>query len=152
MKKEVQSDLIHVSVKGPPHIQEHTSVNEIIVRSGDNVDIKIPFCSNPSPSVDWIMFLPGSSENMISLISGTRYGRFTAEIERKESELHCYRAILKIMGAHPADSNAYTVEIENNEGGIKKTIMISVIDDSPKIEFLIAIIVGSILTILLNLS
>ena len=124
-------------------------MNEIIVRSGDNVDITIPFCSNPAPSIDWVMFLPGSSENMISLSSGTRYGRFTAEIERDEKELHCYQAVLRIMGAHPTDSNAYTVEIENDEGGVKKTVTILVIDDSPKIEFLIAIIVGSILTILL---
>ena len=103
VKKEIQSDLVHVSVKGAPQIQEHKSVNEIIVRSGDNVDIKIPFCSNPSPSIDWIMFLPGSSENMISLTSGTRNGRFMAEIQIDESEQHCYQAVLTIMGSHPAN-------------------------------------------------
>ena len=52
------------------------------------------------------------------------------------------------MGAHPADTNTYIVEIENDEGGVKKTVTVSVIDDSPKIEFLIAITVGTILTIL----
>ena len=53
------------------------------------------------------------------------------------------------MGAHPADTNTYIVEIENDEGGVKKSVNISVIDDSPKIEFLIVITVGTILTILL---
>lgn len=149
VKKEVQSDLIKVSVKGAPRILEFKSVNEIIVKSGDNVDIKIPFCSNPTPSIDWIIGLPGSDEKMISLTSGTRYGRFTAEIVREDGAGHCYQALLRIMGAHPADSNIYIVEIENDEGGVKKSVKFSVIDDAPKIEFLIAIIVGSILTILL---
>ena len=149
IKKAVQSERISVQVKGAPHIQEFKAVNEFIVKAGDNVDIKIPFCSNPAPYIDWIIGLPSHDENMISLTSGTRYGRFTAETERDDELGHCYRAVLRIMGAHPADSNTYIVEIENDEGGVKKNVKISVIDHSPKIEFLIAIIVGGILTILL---
>ena len=68
------------------------------------------------------MVLPGLSTNMISLKSGTSYGRFTAEIERDESELHCYQTVLRIMGAHPRDSNTYIVEIEIDDGGVKKTL------------------------------
>jgi len=149
VKKEVKSDRISISVKGPPHIQEFKVADEVIVKAGDNVDISIPFCSNPPPSLNWIVGLPGLDENMISLSSGTRFGRFTAEIEREDGAGHCYQAILRIMGAHPADSNVYILEIENIEGGVKKHLSILVIDDSPKIEFLIAIIVGGILTILL---
>ena len=142
--------MISVSVKGAPYIPEFKSVNEIIVKSGYNVDIEIPFCSDPTPSVNWIIGLPGSDVNKISLSSGTRYGRFSAEIESDNGAgQNCYQAVLRIMGAHPSDTNTYIVEIENDEGGVKKTVTISVIDDSPKIEFLIAIIVGSILTILL---
>ena len=149
VKKEVQSDLIRVSVKGSPQILEFKSVNEIVVKSGDNVDIKVPFCSNPPPSIDWIIGLAGQAKNMISLTGGTRYGRFTADIERDDGTGHCYHALLRIMGAHPADSNTYILEIENDEGGVKKNVKFSVIDDSPKTEFLIAIIVGSIITLLL---
>ena len=146
VKKEVQSSLIKISVKGSPQILEFKSVNEIVVKSGDNVDIKVPFCSNPSPSIDWIIV---SGENMISLTEGTRYGRFTADIKQDNRAGHCYQALLRIMGAHPADSNTYILEIENDEGGVKKNVKLSVIDESPKIEFLIAIIVGGIITILL---
>jgi hypothetical protein len=142
--------LISVNVKGAPYIPEFKSTSEIIVKSGNNVDVEIPFCSDQTPSVSWIIHLPGSDENKISLSSGTRYGRFSAEIEIENGAgQHCYQAVLRIMGAHPSDTNTYVVEIQNDEGGVKKTVNISVIDDSPKIEFLIAIIVGSILTILL---
>ena len=146
--KEVQSDLVSVVVKGAPQIQEFKAIDEYLVKSGENVHLIIPFCSNPPPSVDWIIGLPDSNTNMISLTSGTRYGRFAADIERENIAGHCYQAVLNIMGAHPADSNIYVVEIENDEGGVKKNVKLSVIDDSPKIEFLIAIIVGVILTIL----
>ena len=84
VKKEVQSDLISVSVRGAPYIPEFKSASEIIVKSGNNVDVEIPFCSDPTPSVSWIIGLPGSNENKISLSSGTRYGRFSAEIESED--------------------------------------------------------------------
>ena len=146
VKKEVQSSLIKVSVKGSPQILDFKFSNEIVVKSGDNVDISVPLCSNPSPSIDWIIV---SGKNMISLTGGTRYGRFTADIERDDMAGHCYHAILRIMGAHPSDSNNYILEVENDEGGVKKSVKLSVIDESPKIEFLIAIIVGIVITILL---
>ena len=149
VKKEVQSDLIKIIVKGSPQILEFKSVNEIVVKSGDNVNIKVPFCSNPPPSIAWIIGLAGQAKNMISLAGGTRYGRFTADIERDDVTGHCYHALLRIMGAHPADANTYILEIENDEGGVKKNVKLTVIDDSPRIEFLIAIIVGSIITLLL---
>ena len=76
VKNEVQSDLIRVSVKGSPQIIEFKSVNEIVVKSDDNVDIKVPFYSNPPPSIDWIIGLAGQAKNVIS-------GRFTAAIERE---------------------------------------------------------------------
>lgn len=103
-------------------------------------------CCEECEERDWIIV---SGENMISLTGGTRYGRFTADIVRDDIAGHCYHALLRIMGAHPSDSNTYILEIENDEGGVKKSVKLSVIDESPKIEFLIAIIVGIVITILL---
>ena len=74
--------MISVSVKGALCITEIQSVSVIIVNSGSNLDIEIPFYSDPAPSVNWIIGLPGSDEKKISC----RLGQDMEGLMQKKSE------------------------------------------------------------------
>ena len=143
-----KSNTVSVKVHGPPKISDVNSIDSLVVMSGATVIVDIPFCSDPFPSVNWLIGLPSSLESRLRLSSGARYGRFSACLEASDHE-HCFNSVLEIHGAHPSDSGIYVAEVENEKGGVKKSVTLTVIDDSPNIEFLVAIIVGSILSVLI---
>ena len=55
-----ESDGIDVSVQGPPYIKDDRAIKDIEMSSGENIEIKIPFCSFPPPKSYWVFSIPGS--------------------------------------------------------------------------------------------
>ena len=123
----VESNPVTVSVVGPPHIKNSQASKEIMIAGGDDVDIRIPFCSFPPPVSSWLLPDPEEEHQKISLLPGSSYRRFLASLEWEDSEGHCYEAILHIDKVTTRDSGGYTLELENSEGGVKYDLYITVI-------------------------
>ena len=148
-KKKVESEPIEVNVKGTPYIREDQEVSDVAAHVRDNINIEIIFCSFPPPSSYWVMNLPNLPDQKVTLLSGARLGRFTADMRWDDSEGHCYVACLNIQDTSVLDSGIYTLEIENEEGGIKTSFRIDVIEDSNEDGNRIIIISGCVLFLFL---
>uniref|UniRef100_A0A0K2V225 Ig-like domain-containing protein n=2 Tax=Lepeophtheirus salmonis TaxID=72036 RepID=A0A0K2V225_LEPSM len=147
--RAVQSQPIRVEVKGAPKVNSIISEREITVQNGEDAVLEVHFCADPLPKQSWHLGDMGSgSGNNIILAAGTGHGRFIAEKEQKSTKEDCYISILKVNGAHSADSAPYELRISNDHGSDSHIIHLSVRDHVSQ-ESLIAVIVGCILTLLL---
>ena len=53
VKKYAQSDAIHLIVTGPPLFENDQIPMEIVAKAGEEIQIKVPFCSNSLPKAKW---------------------------------------------------------------------------------------------------
>ena len=108
-KKSEESDGIDVSVQGPPYIKDDQAIKDIEMLSGENIEIKIPFCSFPPPKSYWVFSIPGLADQKVTLLAGATFGKFTAAIHWDDSEGHCYVATLVIEDVDELDSGKYSL-------------------------------------------
>ena len=147
---EVQSDPVTVEVKGAPSVSRLTVASEVVVRTGDDANLEVEFCSNPKPEQKWELGPVGGQAANIHLSSNQRHGRFVVDKLRPTGAAKdCYLAVLRILGAHPADARQYLLRLENEHGVDTHSVKLVVIDNQVSQEIFIAIIVGGTLTVLL---
>ena len=165
---QAESRPLRVAVHGAPQISRLTVHSEVVVRTGEDANLEVEFCANPRPRQVWHLgplLGAGQAETAnIALQSNERHGRFVVDnllplasillpeegaavSDRQQQD--CYLAVLRILGAHPADSRPYLLQLENEHGLDSHAIKLVVIDTAVSQEIFIAIIVGSILTILI---
>ncbi|ODM98937.1 Kin of IRRE-like protein 3 [Orchesella cincta] len=120
VERTIQSDEINLSVMGAPQVLRHAVEREIAVERGSEAILSVLFCSNPGPSKaiwEW-----GS----MKLEAGYEMGRFTAEKIEKSQRSDCYEAKLRIARTDSADSRHYYLNIENNKGNDKYSVILQV--------------------------
>jgi hypothetical protein len=171
---QAESQPVRVTVRGAPQISRLTVHSEVVVKTGDDANLEVEFCANPLPRQAWHLGPLGGvgsgqllEEANLVLQSNERHGRFVVDnllplvgmsgavaadsslVAGRRQQQDCYLAVLRILGAHPADSRAYLLQLENEHGLDSHEIRLTVIDTAVSQEIFIAIIVGSILTILI---
>ena len=146
---EVQSDPIRVEVRGAPTVSRLTVASEVVVRTGEDANLEVAFCSNPEPTQTWNLGPVGGQNTNIVLTSNQRHGRFVVDNLTPVLAKDCYIAVLRILGAHPSDSRDYILELKNDHGIDTHPVKLVVIDTQVSQEIFIAIVVGGILTVLL---
>ncbi len=162
---EAESRPLRVSVRGAPLISRLTVRSEVAVRAGEDANLEVEVCANPRPRQVWHVgpvLGGGQAEANVVLQSNERHGRFVVDNllplaersasaegrEGRQPAQDCYLAVLRILGAHPADSRPYLLQLENEHGVDSHAVKLLVVDAAVSQEIYIAIIVGSILTIL----
>ncbi len=113
--RSIQSEPIHVDVKGAPEVRKF-SPEDVHVQDGEEARIEVRFCSDPVPKISWHLGSSGKVESEIILGSGTVHGRFDAEVVRRTEREDCYVSSLKINGAHADDSKSYQLRLTNRHG------------------------------------
>lgn len=146
---EVQSDPVRVEVRGAPSVAKVAMVSEVVVRTGEDANLEVEFCSDPVPVLKWNLGPVGGQSADIVLSSNQRHGRFVVDNPRPVPAKDCYVGVLRILGAHPSDSRDYVLELENDHGADLFSVKLVVIDTQVSQEIFIAIVVGGILTVLL---
>ena len=132
---EVTSQPVTVEVRGAPLISEEGETKEISVGEGDSVDIKIQFCSNPTPVLSW-----RSDQDILN------------ENERREFDMetsgadHCATSVLRLLDVSERDSGDYLLQVENDHGQSVQRIRVIVTKSLFSREIIIAIVAGSLLT------
>jgi Immunoglobulin domain len=162
-----ESKPLRVTVRGAPQISRLTVHSEVVVKTGEDANLEVEFCANPLPRQAWHLGPLGGGGQLseaanLVLQSNERHGRFVvdnllplagisglAESRTTGRQQDCYLAVLRILGAHPADSRSYLLQLENEHGLDSHEIKLMVINTAVSQEIFIAIIVGSILTILI---
>jgi len=140
-KKESLSEPINVEIRGAPVIDFLSHPKELVIAAGEDLEIRTRFCSNPKPIISW-----RSDEN-----------RPLVETDRRTFEMDteygtpCSISILKISPTQIGDSGEYILQIENEHGISSHLINIIIVESGLSREILIAIIAGSILTLILFL-
>ena len=146
---EVQSDPVRVEVRGAPSVSRQTAASEVVVRTGEDANIEVEFCSNPAPKQFWNLGPVGGHSSSVILGSNQRHGRFVVDHPRPVAAKDCFIGVLRILGAHPSDSRDYVLELKNDHGVDTFAVKLVVIDNKVSQEIFIAIVVGSVLTLLL---
>ena len=146
---ETQSEPVRVEVRGAPSVAKHRVVTEVVVRTGEDANLEVEFCSNPKPEQRWNLGPVGGQTAHIVLSDNQRHGRFVVDKLMPVSSKDCYIGVLRILGAHPADSREYLLQLKNPHGVDTHTVKLVVIDNQVSQEIFIAIVVGGILTLLL---
>ena len=135
---EALSDEIVVEIRGAPVLSLENSLEEIDVVEGDTLEVRIKFCSNPTPMLSWKFGRKILDEN----------DRLTFGFERRVDD-HCAIAALKLDSVTLDDAGQYVLTVENEHGKSDQKISINVIKILFTREIIIAIIAGSVLTIIL---
>ncbi len=125
-QRSVQSDPIHVEVKGAPEVGSfglpQDQIIEVIVGNGQDAILEVKFCSDPMPEQLW--YLAESGENM-ALAAGARHKRFQATSVRKFKE-DCYISTLRIFQVQAADSAVYELKLTNPHGQTSRKLLLTV--------------------------
>lgn len=147
---EVQSEPVRVTVRGAPAVSRLAAASEMVVRTGEDANLEVEFCSNPRPDIYWNLGPVGGHSSSVILGANQRHGRFVVDHARPaEATDDCFVGVLRILGAHPSDSRNYELELKNDHGEDTFTVKLVVIDNQVSQEIFIAIVVGGVLTLLL---
>eukprot|EP00094_Tigriopus_californicus_P013464 TCALIF_13024-PA protein Name:"Similar to KIRREL Kin of IRRE-like protein 1 (Homo sapiens)" AED:0.12 eAED:0.13 QI:0/0.83/0.76/0.92/0.91/1/13/506/759 len=111
-KKIVQSEPVHIEVRGAPQVLRYSVAKEVEAISGRDVRLEMDVCSDPVPSRttwDWGTHRVDAGQDL--------HGRYLAEqmVEHPERE-DCYVARLLVRKVSPSDSKRYFLDVENIHG------------------------------------
>ena len=134
-RKEVTSSPVKVEVRGAPAITEERETVEASVEEGESVDIKIRFCSNPSPVLSW-----RSDQQILNQNERRQF-----DIETSAGD-HCAASVLRLLDVNEGDSGDYLLYVENDHGQGVQRIRVLVTKSLFSREIIIAIVAGSLLT------
>ncbi len=113
-EKVVQSEQIHIEVRGAPQVLRYSVAREVEAVSGRDVRLEMEVCSDPVPSrTVWDL----GSNLRVEAGSEDAGGRYLAEemVEHPERE-DCYIARLVVRRVGPKDSRRYYLDVENAHG------------------------------------
>ena len=138
--KEAISEGITVEVRGAPVVDLDEELREVEVFEGDSLEIKIRFCSNPTPILSW------------------RYGRrILDESFREGLEFsidtkvgpHCAVSKLTLEDILEEEAGDYVLTVENDHGRTEQRIIVHVTKNVFTREIIIAIVAGTLLTLIM---
>ena len=134
--REVLSEPVSVEVRGAPEVRQDGTVQDIILTEGETLDLRLKFCSNPTPVISWRfgqLILDASKSN----------------VEKTDAENNCAVSNLKINEIGMEDAGEYFLAVENEHGHAEQRIVITVVKNIFTREIIIAMVAGSLLTIAL---
>jgi len=140
-KKETLSEPINTEIRGAPVIDFLSHPKELVIAAGEDLEIRTRFCSNPKPVISW------RSDKNSPLVETDRR---TFDMDT-EYGTPCSISILRISSTQISDSGEYILQIENEHGISSHLISIIIVESGLSREILVAIIAGSVLTLILFL-
>ena len=130
--REVLSEPVSVEVRGAPELREEDT-RDILLTEGETLDLRVEFCSNPTPVISW------------------RFGQLILDESNVETDAgnNCAVSDLKLDEITMEDAGEYFLRGENEHGHSEQRIILTVAKTIFTREIIIAMVAGSLLTIAL---
>ena len=134
--RQTTSQPILVEVRGAPVIQEEEEETRLVSGgAGGSAQVRIKFCSNPTPVLSWRL-----DQDIL-----TQNHRREFDIETNTAD-HCATSVLRLRDLTEEDSGFYLLTVENDHGHSVQRIQLVVTKSLLSREIIIAIVAGSLLT------
>ncbi|KAL1517904.1 hypothetical protein ABEB36_001607 [Hypothenemus hampei] len=104
------SEPIILQVHGAPQVLKQLVTQEIMIESGQSVDLKMTVCADPQPrSIAW-------EWGSLRLEAGNEMGKFKVDEVLQQDGEDCYLTTLHIKDTTATDSRTYYLLVENDKG------------------------------------
>lgn len=144
----VQSQEVHIDIRGPPQIMVESSKTRDLVEASKEEDavITVMFCADPKPvETFW-------GWGSYKLKTGSALGRFVAEPLLADEELEdCYESRLLIQKVESDDSRKFTLFVDNAKGKASHSVALEV-KEPLALTMVIAIAVGGAVFLIVFLT
>ena len=138
IKQHSKSEPVELIITGEPIFRTKEKTKDIVLKSGEDTKINIPFCSNPRPTVKWFTANKGTNKTPI-----------TSHNLVESSDEHCYTSILTIRNMQKENAKDYYIQVSNEEGKIIKRMKVKVSEELFELEMVVLIVIGLVLSILI---
>ena len=145
--------VISVEVRGPPILLQNKNIsaerneqrNLVTARAGENVELRVDFCSNPKSEIQW-------TDGNGNILSETGPGQPGVRVNNIELSDLCHMSLLTLLNVGSSShSDFYSIKLSNELGTLTEEFHLLLAPASVSTEAVVATSSGFLLTILLLL-